>query len=111
MLVKFQSSTSGEIMMFAETARTLLGVLKKECTSRGVITLEQLPGEIALLRAAVENDQRDRRAVGTTEAADQGQELPVGFSQRAMPMLELLQRTLQREGYVMWEAPGDFAVP
>lgn len=106
MLVKFQSSTSGEIMMFAETARTLLGVLKKECTSRGVITLEQLPAEIALLRAAVE---RDHSAGGAAESADQGQELPVGFSQRATPFLELLQRTLKREGYVMWEAPGDFS--
>ncbi|HET6718900.1 MAG TPA: DUF1840 domain-containing protein [Rhodocyclaceae bacterium] len=106
MLVKFQSSTSGEIMMFAETARTLLGVLKKECTSRGVITLEQLPDEIALLRAAVE---RDHSAGNTTDESDSGDELPVGFSQRAAPFLELLQRTLQREGYVMWEAPGEFA--
>lgn len=108
MLVKFQSSTSGEIMMFAETARTLLGVLKKECTSRGVITLEQLPGEIALLRAAVERDHRTGR---TGDEADNADELPVGFSQRATPFLELLQRTLKREGYVMWEAPGEFAGP
>lgn len=108
MLVKFQSSTSGEIMMFAETARTLLAVLKKECTSRGVITLEQLPDEIALLRAAVERDQSAGR---TNDESDQDKELPVGFSQRATPLLELLQRTLKREGYVMWEAPGEFAAP
>lgn len=108
MLVKFQSSTSGEIMMFAETARTLLGVLGKECTSRGVITLEQLPDGIALLRAALE---RERSAGKTADDADNGKELPVGFSQRATPMLELLQRTLKREGYVLWEAPGEFAAP
>lgn len=106
MLVKFHSSTSGEIMMFAETARTLLGVLKKECTSRGVITLEQLPDEIALLRTALE---RDPGAGGDVDDSEQGGELPIGFRQRATPLLELLQRTLKREGYVMWEAPGEFA--
>lgn len=106
MLVKFHSSTSGEIMMFAETARTLLGVLKKECTSRGVITLEQLPDEIAFLRAAIEGDPGKKSA---SESTENGNELPVGFRQRAIPFLELLQRTLSRDGYVMWEAPNEFS--
>lgn len=108
MLVKFRSSTSGEIMMFAETARTMLGVLGKECTARGVITLEQLPGEIARLRAALARDHSENKtAVEATDAGDA--ELPVGFSQRATPFLELLQRTLDNEGYLLWEAPADFA--
>lgn len=105
MLVKFHSSTSGEIMMFAETARILLGVLKKECTARGVITLEELPAEIALLQAALVRDGAEARAAN--DQGDQG-ELPVGFRQRATPFLELLQRTLGREGYLLWEAPADF---
>ena len=108
MLVKFHSSSSGEIMMFAETARTLLGVLKKECMARGVITLEQLPDEIALLRAAIEDNGGE--AVVSKEAFG-GEALSVGFRQRAIPFLELLQRTLSREGYVMWEAPEAFGAP
>lgn len=106
MLVKFHSSTSGEILMFAETARTLLGVLKKDCGARGVITLEELPDQIARLRAAIE------RGAGQGQPPDQpadDEELPVGFRQRAVPFLELLERTQRREGYVLWEAPGDFA--
>ena len=107
MLVKFRSSTSGEIMMFAENARTVLAVLKKECTARGVITLEQLPDEIALLRAATERDRAENPLSDDPEGVPVGA-LPVGFSQRATPLLELLERTLGREGYVMWEAPADF---
>ena len=107
MLVKFRSSTSGEIMMFAENARTVLGVLKKECTARGVITLEQLPDEIALLRAATQRDRTENPVSADPEGVPIG-ELPVGFSQRATPFLELMQRTLASEGYVMWEAPSDF---
>lgn len=105
MLVKFQSSTAGEIMMFAETARTLLGVLKKECTARGVITLAQLPDEIALLRAAL---ALEPRAAAVSDVANQDGDLPVGFRQRATPFLELLERTLSGEGYLLWEAPTDF---
>jgi hypothetical protein len=32
MLVKFNSSTSGQIMMFAPAARQLLEILRKDCT-------------------------------------------------------------------------------
>lgn len=104
MLVKFRSSTSGEVMMFAESARVLLGVLGKECTARGVVTFEELSGEIVRLRAAMHRE-RGRPA---DAAADSGGELPVGFVQRATPFLELLERTHAAEGYVLWEAPADF---
>jgi len=107
MLVKFQSSTSGEIMMFADSARVILGVLQKECGARGVITLEQLPDEIARLRSAIERNRGGSTAAPATgDADDDG--LPIGFVQRATPFLEMLQRTLREEGYVVWEAPADF---
>ena len=110
MLVKFHSSSSGEIMMFAETARTLLGVLKKECTARGVVTLEELPERIALLQAAIECTAESSGGAAASEAVDANEPLPIGFRQRATPFLELLQRTLSREGYVLWEAPEAFEV-
>jgi hypothetical protein len=53
MLVKFNSSTSGQIMMFSPAARQLLEILHKDCTARGVITSEQLPEAIERLRRAV----------------------------------------------------------
>lgn len=106
MLVKFNSSTSGEVMMFAESARVILGILGKECTAKGVITLEQLPDEIARLRVAISRDQKQTQASETSDAAS---ELPVGFVQRATPFIEMLERTLKKEGYVLWEAPADFS--
>ena len=107
MLVKFQSSTSGEIMMFAESARTLLRVLNKECTARGVITLEQLPDELALLREAVSQDRRENPPDFDAPPRS-GADLPVGFSQRATPFLEMMERTLRKKGFLLWEAPSDF---
>ena len=106
MLVKFHSSTSGEIMMFAESARTLLLLLGKDCTARGVFVLDELPGAIANLRGAMNR----RRGEPPAKAADaEADELPVGFVQRTLPFVELLERTLADEGHVQWEAPADFS--
>ena len=112
MLVKFHSSTSGEIMMFAESARVILDILAKDCSARGVITLEELPAAIAALRDAM-RQRRGQAAEARPDAAkddqrEEGGELPVGFVQRATPFVELLERTLRDEGYVMWTAPADF---
>ena len=69
--------------------------------------LELPPREIALLRAATQRDRTENPVSADPEGVPIG-ELPVGFSQRATPFLELMQRTLASEGYVMWEAPSDF---
>lgn len=103
MLVKFHSSTSGEILMFADTARQVVAILAKSPTARGVITAEQMPEAIARVQAAI------ARAKGEKAPEEQaGAEPPVGMVQRLVPFLDLLQRTLKDEGYVMWEAPADF---
>lgn len=113
MLVRFNSSTAGEMLMFAGNARDLLHVLHKEALQRGVITLEQLPEAIARLEQALD-------AAKAQEAADRlqpehGDEdtgdravIPPGPIQRIPPFLDYLRRTLKEDGYVMWEAPADF---
>ena len=106
MLVKFHSSESGELMMFADTARVLLRLLGKEATARGVITKEELPVAIAQLQAAVARDKVENPQ--GPPADPNGQELPVGFVQRATPFLDLLKRTQADQGYVLWQAPAPF---
>lgn len=105
MLVKLVSSTAGELLMMAGTASVLFQIMGKEGTARGVFTFEQLPEALARLRAgahaapppsAVDEDDADASAI------------PVGLAQRAFPLIELMQRTLQDEGYVMWEAAQPF---
>lgn len=111
MLVKFISSTSGQIMMFAAVARQLLEILGKDCSARGVITTEQLPEAIERLRLT---------AAGTTSSTpepesddqrneEQDDQAPaVGLGQRAYPLIELLEWTRKEEGFVLWEAATDF---
>ena len=106
MLVKFHSSTSGEIMMFAENARVTVELMGKEALARGVITKDQLPAAIERIAAAL---ARAKAAPPPAELPDQT--LPVSMAQRLVPFLELLQRTRDDDGYVMWEAPADFGAP
>lgn len=112
MLVTFTSSTSGEIMMFAPVARQLLEILGKECSARGVITTEQLPEAIRRLRQAVSDAGRqpagDGESASDDDGDDAGEGARVGLAQRAYPLIDLLEWTRQREGFILWQAAKDF---
>lgn len=120
MLVKFNSSSAGEMVTMAPTARGLLEIIGKECTARGVITAEQLPDALLRLRKAVAEEKarlEAARSLGegdeTAEAAEDEKKtgkLPVvTLGQRAWPLIELLERTRNEDGFVLWEAARDFA--
>lgn len=115
MLVTFVSSNSGQILMFAAVARHLLQIVGKESSARGVITFEQLRDAIHRLRLAAAAAGRAASANGEEEEDnDDGTGPPVGLAQRAYPLIELLERTLQassppgEKGFILWEAAGDF---
>lgn len=57
MLVRFDSSVSGEMLMHAEVAKRLLEIIGKDRTARGVITTEQLPEALTRLRNAVAEEK------------------------------------------------------
>jgi len=107
MLVRFESSVAGELLMFADVARRLLTVAGKECSARGVILAGQIPGIISALRAAV---AADRAQGGDASPEDEdGQPLRVSLGRRAQPFIEFLELTArEKEGFVIWEAAQDF---
>ena len=111
MLVTFTSSTSGQIMMFAQVARQLLELVGKDCSARGVITTEQLPEAIERLRvASVEHTSHstNHSEADNEDGSDEQDPSPIGFGQRAYPMIELLEWTRKEDGFVLWEAAKDF---
>ena len=122
MLVRLTSSTSGDMIMFAEHLCLLFKIIVKECTSRGVFTTEQLPDAIARLKAAIEEEKVVLHEAACKAHADGGDEeeedfadedhksgrVGVHLAQRAHPLIHLMDWTLKEKGFILWETEKDF---
>lgn len=110
MLVKFVSSETGELIMFAELAHLLLTVAGKECTARGTFTAEEMLPAAQALKAAVERgDAPPARADEEEEEGGEEKEKPIALGPRAWPLIDMLERTARgRRPNIIWEAPKDF---
>ena len=121
MLVRLTSSTSGEMIMFAEHLCQLFKIIGKECTARGVFTAEQLPEAITRLQFAVHEENlalHEAASKAHEEGQDEDDELAdedhksgragVHLAQRAHPLIKLMEWTLKEEGFILWESTKDF---
>lgn len=90
MLVRFLSSETGEILMFAEAARTLLQAIGKECSARGTFTQAEMADAARTLREAV---QRAEAPPVEDEVDEYGKkkEPVVALGQRAWPLIDMLK--------------------
>ncbi|WP_153146966.1 DUF1840 domain-containing protein [Dechloromonas sp. H13] len=106
MLVKFLSSETGELMMFADVAGTLLRAVGKETTRRGTFTRDEMLPAAQLLRAAVARGESGAQA----EEVDEGGEPPVALGPRAWPLIDMLERSARGDAQanIVWEAAADF---
>lgn len=101
-MITFQSDASGDVMMFDEVAHRMMDLMGKERTQRGVITVGQMPECIARLKAAIAEDRARGRPAADDDDEENGVAAPVGLAQRALPLVELLERSLQRDKPVLW---------
>jgi hypothetical protein len=102
-MITFQSDASGDVMMFDEVAHRMMDLMGKDKTARGVITVEQMPECIARLKAAIAEDRAQARGKASGEEAEEtGVAARVSLAQRALPLVELLERSLAREKPVLW---------
>lgn len=112
MLVRFLSSETGEILMFADAARPLLQVLGKATSARGTFTQAEMASAAQTLRDAVKRadapppppDEDERDKTGKKK------EPVVAMSQRAWPMIDMLERTSKGgpKANIVLEASADF---
>jgi hypothetical protein len=111
-IVTFQSPASGDVIMFGDVAQRMMKLMGKDVTDKGIVTVEQLPDAIARLKAAIEEDKQQRAGLGEedlpqTEAAGNGGHAQssrpfVTLTQRAIPLLELLEWSLKKKKPVVW---------
>ena len=107
MLVKFVSSETGELMMFAEMAGTLLRAVGKETGRRGAFTREEMLPAAQMLRAAI---ARGEASGAKANDDDEDTEQPVALGPRAWPLIDMLERTAKggAQANIVWDAAADF---
>lgn len=102
MLLTFKSPTGADLLMFDESAKEILALLRKNPDDgRGIITVEQLPSAIATLRAALANDKTSLAMPDHMTGEDDAEPL-VSLSQRAIPFVEMLERALKNNEAITW---------
>ncbi|HEU4622014.1 MAG TPA: DUF1840 domain-containing protein [Burkholderiaceae bacterium] len=105
-LIRFSSQAAGEIFMFEENARTILDIIGKDYTPRGIVTAAQLPHAIAALHAAIEQERRQLSANETENSEDEqeemGEAVRVHLGQRAYPLIDMFERAERQRADVLW---------
>ena len=107
MLIVFKSKAAGDVMMFGDVAHSLMEIMGKDATGKGIITVEQLPGAIARLKASVAQDKAERPVVDHDErlfekTPEGGKREHVSLARRAVPLIELLEYSLKEKVPVTW---------
>lgn len=111
MLIVFRSKSAGDILMLSQHALPVLQAAGKasgnEVPERGIFTHAQLDTAIADIERAIglSEDPPEPTEEELARQPDLGHPMrkPVGFRQRAYPLLEMLRLARQHGHDVMWE--------
>jgi hypothetical protein len=107
-IIEFKSKAAGSFFMTEPVAQMVFSAIGVELTPKGLFTEEQVPVIRARLAAAIQSTRaQDRDALNLydetqRESAAPASELPVGLSQRAFPLLDMLAQAEQKKVSVVW---------
>lgn len=108
MITEFKSKAAGAFFMTEPVMRMVFAALGQEFSAKGIFTVEQVPVvREKLARAIAQSRAQDRAAIAQHEEASQSgetsaRELPIGLSQRAFPLLEMLEAAEKKKVPVVW---------
>ncbi len=100
MLIRFDSK-AGSITMFGEIAVKLLRMMGQSGSVPGAFLTLDIPAALERLEQAT-SDSREPAAEKKRES-DDDKEPAVGMRQRAVPLMELLERAAKQDADVIWE--------
>ena len=98
MLIEIQGEKTGSFMMFGDIAVKLLKMMGQSGQTEGAIREQDVPDALTSLRSALE-----KLPVESSSADDDDESHTVGLHTRAKPLLDLLEESAKKGGYVMWK--------
>lgn len=108
MIVTFKSAACADVIYFGDVAKRMMALMGKEIADKGIVTVEQLPDAIAQLKTAIETDKAAHRQqvlaeeLGTEADGKGGTRPHVTLTQRALPLLSMLEESLREKKPVVW---------
>ena len=121
MLFHFQSKAAADFFMLSEHASLVFKAMAMPeahtILPQGVIPAERIAQHLASLENALQvkpeqncdNESKDSKIGDDTSGDDKNDEkaldLPVGFAQRAFPMLDMLRRAQKKDVGMSWGLP------
>lgn len=114
MIYEFKSRATGTVIMTRPVAEWILQIVGKTPGPTGIVTVEQMPGAIAALRKAIDDERQALRAEsrggtqgqagaqGEDAAADDADSHTVSLAQRAFPFIEMLEAAHAAGKDVTW---------
>lgn len=110
MIYKFKSKAASDVIMMGPNGDQVLRLLGREPAAKGIIEVAAMQPAIAALRAAVEQEEAQRRdaaaegeeADGADEPAAGRREGAVSLRQRVWPLIDMLERSERAGADVVW---------
>jgi hypothetical protein len=107
MLYKFKSHITSDVIMLEPNGRQILqiwGKFEEGAPAKGILLPQDMPAAKAALEAAIAHEEA-QQAQAALEAQAHGEDTPVpgvSLRQRAMPLLDMLQRSLKAQKEIVW---------
>lgn len=107
MLYKFKSKVTSDVIMLEPNGRQILqiwGKFEEGAPAKGILLPEDMPAAKAALEAAIAQEEA-QRAQAALEAQASGEDTHatgISLRQRAMPLLDMLQRSLKAQKEIVW---------
>lgn len=108
MIIEFKSKAAAAFFMTEPVMKTVFAAIDVEFAPKGIFTVEQVPQVRARLAAAMDGSRNDDQSKihqhddTDPQEKDVGGELPIGLSQRAFPLLEMLRAAEKMNVVVVW---------
>ena len=99
MLVTFHSKAYADITMFGEVAVSLLHMMGQSGTVPSAILSEDIPEALEQLKGELR-----RLEEAAMPASYQGEEPPIPLSNRALPLIKLLEASAAANCEVVWDS-------
>jgi len=111
MLIKFSSEQSADFVMLHIAAEQLLSMMGHGGSTEGSVSGEALNSALSSLTSTIESEPEapaydnvdEQDSADDLEEGDVGEEPePVTVSARAAPLVNMLRKAKEADGYVMW---------